>query len=163
MSLKNAFSADERTIKTRMDKCANCKYFVASTGSCGTLLIGGTGIHIKTKQPVKLCGCFMRVKTALRIASCPIGKWEPAMRGIKNMPQVIARAKDIIEQVESRGDQWWTREDIREIVSVHASHYASKISPNTTCVECIKNAYDDIKRMVVNYEATQPEAKKYNR
>ena len=41
----------------RLNICKECPRFFKPTGTC------------------KECGCFMRVKTRLKSASCPIGKW----------------------------------------------------------------------------------------
>lgn len=43
--------------KARLDICKACEHFKERTGQC------------------KLCNCFMKVKTTLRSASCPIKKW----------------------------------------------------------------------------------------
>lgn len=41
----------------RFDMCKACPEFLELTSQC------------------KKCGCFMKVKTALESAKCPIGKW----------------------------------------------------------------------------------------
>jgi len=33
---------------------------------------------IQATKTCKLCGCFMNQKTKLKMASCPIGKWDSA-------------------------------------------------------------------------------------
>lgn len=43
--------------KSRYDICSGCEYFFSPSGNC------------------KKCGCFMKVKTKLTHAKCPIGKW----------------------------------------------------------------------------------------
>ena len=48
----------ERDIKDiRMDICKTCDWFRPKTQTC------------------KKCGCFMKLKTTLEKAKCPIGKW----------------------------------------------------------------------------------------
>ena len=44
--------------KTRFDICQSCPEFVKLTTQC------------------KKCGCVMKLKTKLPLASCPIGKWQ---------------------------------------------------------------------------------------
>jgi hypothetical protein len=43
--------------EARFEQCKACEYFFSPTGTC------------------KKCGCFMRVKTKLKHATCPVGKW----------------------------------------------------------------------------------------
>lgn len=73
----------------RMNACIGCKYFKASTKSCGTLFIGDKlsieeSAQIQDenkithrKKRIRLCGCRMSIKTKLAFAQCPIGKWKP--------------------------------------------------------------------------------------
>ena len=43
--------------KERMDICLGCEHFIKLTHQC------------------KKCGCLMNLKTKLKDATCPIGKW----------------------------------------------------------------------------------------
>ena len=43
--------------QARWETCQACEHFYKPTGTC------------------KECGCFMKLKTKLRAASCPVGKW----------------------------------------------------------------------------------------
>jgi hypothetical protein len=43
---------------SRLAICNACPEFIKSTSQC------------------KKCGCFMSAKTRLKVASCPIGKWD---------------------------------------------------------------------------------------
>lgn len=49
------------------DNCLNCEFLIKATKTC------------------KKCGCFMKEKTKLPHASCPIGKWG----AIQNTEDVI--------------------------------------------------------------------------
>jgi len=64
--------------KRRLDICRTCKFFEASTQSCGTLIVGDeVEIEVKFKRKtIKLCGCVMPVKAKLAFASCPASKWD---------------------------------------------------------------------------------------
>ena len=53
----------------RLNTCKACEHFVDSTKSCGNLVT-----EAFTHSP--LCGCHMPTKTRLKVASCPLGKWE---------------------------------------------------------------------------------------
>jgi hypothetical protein len=57
----------ERTERLRI--CQSCEHYTSS-GTCGTPIVGDT-----LPDGSKLCGCFMAVKTWLRVGSCPIKKW----------------------------------------------------------------------------------------
>ena len=43
--------------QARWAECQACEHFFKPTGTC------------------KKCGCFMNVKTKLKAAKCPVGKW----------------------------------------------------------------------------------------
>ena len=49
--------SDRDLIEQRLEICNQCKYFSKATARC------------------KKCGCFMKLKTTLQKAKCPIGKW----------------------------------------------------------------------------------------
>jgi hypothetical protein len=48
---------DEDTARKRMDICEVCPRLLKTTHQC------------------KECGCFMKMKTKLKNAECPLGKW----------------------------------------------------------------------------------------
>lgn len=48
---------DDVTVEARMTTCLTCPELVPVTHQC------------------KQCGCFMRVKTKLEAAKCPLAKW----------------------------------------------------------------------------------------
>ena len=54
--VKNILIYDEDIINERWDLCKGCE-FLLPTNNC------------------KKCGCFMKVKTRVAKAECPIGKW----------------------------------------------------------------------------------------
>ena len=56
----NNFKVSDQTQKSRIDICNLCERYNA------TLLI------------CKECGCFVNMKTWLKEARCPLGKWGPA-------------------------------------------------------------------------------------
>lgn len=47
----------EEVASARLSACRGCEHFIKLTGQC------------------KHCMCFMRLKTTLPHAECPIGKW----------------------------------------------------------------------------------------
>lgn len=54
---KIADVADEELAEKRMDICRQCPFYLSMTHQC------------------KKCGCIMNLKTKIRDAKCPIGKW----------------------------------------------------------------------------------------
>jgi hypothetical protein len=53
----NTVFVDSASQKARFEICRTCPEFLAITTQC------------------KKCGCFMKLKTKLEKATCPIGKW----------------------------------------------------------------------------------------
>lgn len=56
-SLVSSFSVTKEQRNIRLDKCKSCEHFLKLTASC------------------KECGCFMKAKTWLSSAKCPVDKW----------------------------------------------------------------------------------------
>ena len=69
--MKKVFLHDTEVIERRMAECQGCEHFIKGTSQC------------------KKCGCFMKVKSRIATASCPIGKWgkEYDFMKNKNVPQ----------------------------------------------------------------------------
>ena len=53
----NSPRSPEELANTRLEICKSCEWFRPKSQTC------------------KKCGCFMRLKTTLEHAKCPIGKW----------------------------------------------------------------------------------------
>ena len=71
--------AKHNEYKRRLDICRACKFFEATTQSCGTLIVGDeveTTEVLFRRKSIKLCGCVMPVKAKLAFASCPASKWD---------------------------------------------------------------------------------------
>lgn len=49
--------SDRELIESRLKICNNCEFFNKRMVKCNK------------------CGCFMKLKTTLRQAKCPVGKW----------------------------------------------------------------------------------------
>ena len=63
--IKRILLHDQTIIDRRWAECQGCEHLIKLTSSC------------------KKCGCFMKVKTRLATARCPIGKWEKEYNFIK--------------------------------------------------------------------------------
>ena len=49
--------SNDEIVKSRLEICKTCDYFRPKTETC------------------RKCGCFMKLKTKLENAKCPVGKW----------------------------------------------------------------------------------------
>jgi hypothetical protein len=49
--------AAQELAATRLDICKSCDQYLNMTHQC------------------KVCGCFMELKTKIKISKCPLGKW----------------------------------------------------------------------------------------
>jgi len=79
--------AKSNEYKRRLEICRTCKFFEASTQSCGPLIVGEeveTEVLFRRKS-IKLCGCVMPIKAKLAFAQCPASKWE----GVLSMDEQI--------------------------------------------------------------------------
>ena len=56
--LKNVMLHDQEIIDKRWAECEKCEFLTPKTKQC------------------QKCNCFMKMKTRVATASCPIGKWE---------------------------------------------------------------------------------------
>ena len=65
--IKHSILYDQDIINKRFDECKECDYLVKTTSQC------------------RKCGCFMKVKTRLAMAKCPIGKWDKEYIGDSNV------------------------------------------------------------------------------
>ena len=71
---------------SRLTTCEACEHFVPSTRSCGPLVT-----EAFTDSP--LCGCYMPAKTKLKVASCPLDKWEAIVN-----KQDIERIREFLQR-----------------------------------------------------------------
>ncbi len=62
---RNIWLHDQEIIDRRWSECQGCEYLIKATNQC------------------KKCGCFMKVKTKVATARCPVGKWEKEYDFIK--------------------------------------------------------------------------------
>ena len=53
----HAEKVSEEVAATRFDACTSCEFFIKPTSQCSK------------------CGCLMNLKTKLKLAKCPVGKW----------------------------------------------------------------------------------------
>ena len=70
--IKKVVLHDSAIIDKRFSICQGCDHFIKATSQC------------------KKCGCFMKVKTRISTARCPVGKWEKEYDFIKGRDVVSA-------------------------------------------------------------------------
>ena len=66
--VKNVILYDQDIIDRRWAECEKCEFLIKPTNNC------------------KKCGCFMKAKTRVATARCPIGKWEKEYDFMKGKP-----------------------------------------------------------------------------
>ena len=80
---------DAKIRTERYNTCEGCEHFVSSTKSCGTLVT-----EAFTDSP--LCGCYMPAKVKLKVASCPLGKWEATIH-----PEDVEQIREYLDRPNS--------------------------------------------------------------
>lgn len=111
----------------RLTICEGCEHFVTSTKSCGPLV---TEAFTKSK----LCGCHMPTKTRLKVASCPLGKWEAEIKqnDLDAIRTLIENPKDA------------TNGDLAEL-------YSKATGTNTQasqCSSCNRKMFNELKQLL---------------
>ena len=61
--LEDPTAAPRAVMNERLQTCEQCDHYLPMSGQCD------------------LCGCFMKLKTAMANSRCPIDKWEEWRRG----------------------------------------------------------------------------------
>lgn len=111
----------------RLTICQGCEHFVQSTKSCGPLVT-------EAFTDSKLCGCHMPTKTRLKVASCPLGKWEA---------EISATDLDQIrELIENPNDA--TNGDLARL-------YSKATGTNTEaskCSSCNRRMFNELKQLL---------------
>lgn len=111
----------------RLAICQGCRYFVEKTQSCGDLVK-------EAFTDSKLCGCHMPTKTRLKIASCPLGKWDSEIKSSD-----LKKIKAILDDPTKA-----TNGDLAQV-------YSSVTGTNTqasTCSSCNKRMLNELKTLL---------------
>ena len=126
----------------RLTTCRKCKFFKKKSNTCGTPIVGDTVKY--RKKEYKLCGCFMNIKTRLKFAQCPLGKWNEEANITK------AEYKELKELLSYTVDKV-TREQNRRIAMLHRKYLSSNASPSS-CAPCVVKLINDLHKVVEQYE-----------
>lgn len=111
----------------RLAICESCEHFVKSTKSCGDLVT-------EAFTDSKLCGCHMPTKTRLKVASCPLGKWEAEIKEAD-----LAEIRNLIENTHKA-----TNGDLARIYS-KATGTNTKASQ---CSSCNRRMLNELKTLL---------------
>lgn len=134
---------NEATRQERLEKCKSCKYYQAATRTCGPLGIGKEVTYRKQKK--QLCGCIMPIKTRLKMATCPLGKWESTI----SKTEIL----QIGQYLENRTPGRWTEQEREQVVALYNIATGGNEGV-TTCTGCLENMVMDLKR---TYDAAMAE------
>ena len=124
--------AKHNEYKRRLDICRACKFFEASTQSCGPLILGADEeIEVKFKRKsIKLCGCVMPVKAKLAFASCPASKWD----GVLSVEEQIEFKRFLLDmKAQGRLEQ----NDMLKFYSFK-DKATGAFNERSTCPPCVK-------------------------
>lgn len=142
------FAVPAEVRSQRYHTCLSCKHFRKSTRSCGDLLIGNQLseedladyekqlLITHKKKKVKLCGCFMGVKTWLIFAECPIGKW--GSHGISAYEKEELRI--FLDKIGNKNRL--SEQEIDEIYRWNGMLSGKKLN---RCNECLKQILSDMR------------------
>jgi hypothetical protein len=111
----------------RLTICQGCEHFVQSTKSCGPLVT-------EAFTDSKLCGCHMPTKTRLKVASCPLGKWEAEISA-----EFLEKVRELIENPRNA-----TNGDLAELYS-KATGTNTKASQ---CSSCNRRMLNELKQLL---------------
>jgi hypothetical protein len=124
--------AKSNEYKRRLEICRTCKFFEASTQSCGQLIVGEeveTEVLFRRKS-IKLCGCVMPIKAKLAFASCPASKWD----GVLSMEEQIEFKRFLLDmKAQGRLEQ----KDMLKFYSFK-DKATGAFNERSTCPPCVK-------------------------
>jgi hypothetical protein len=116
----------------RLEICRNCKFFEASTQSCGSLIVGGEEqIEVMyRKKSIHLCGCVMPIKAKLSLATCPAGKWKGLLTDEEKLALI-----ELLDTIESTGK---IDDAQRNKFYAYKDQITQAYNERSTCSACIK-------------------------
>lgn len=138
---------------TRLEICHSCKFYKASTGSCGTLITGDsvendelTATHYRKK--IKLCGCVVRAKVKLSVSRCPAEKWGRHTSKKGAVPLTDEQIKNLGEFMKSLEGVNRVSNEVRENIYKWANKVSDTYVQPSTCSTCVAEIVDILKRIV---------------
>jgi hypothetical protein len=131
------FFVTAETREQRLNTCRSCEHYKSSTGSCGTLVRGET--VKKGKKTVKLCGCVMRLKSGLKAAECPVGKWHSEMN-----KKDLKAAKKWIQHRAGRDSL--SKVEVEQLLEMHSKAFGH--TEMTNCKPCLRQYIRNLENWV---------------
>ncbi len=128
------FWVSQNVRNQRMHNCMTCEHYVAQTRSCGPL---GFGKKVGTKE---LCGCIMPVKTQLKYAECPIGKWQAQITK-QQIDEVAEALKGIKNHVSASQN--------KELQAL-SNKLFGRNNAISNCRSCVRKMIDELRDLVVS-------------
>ena len=123
--------------KDRIAICEKCPHFRKRTRTCGTPIVGN---KVGSKRT---CGCFMDIKSNLKFAGCPLGRWE----GLQITHDEYLEVKELLDSTQhqiSNIQQQQMRLYIEKYLGVRVG--------SSSCAPCVKNNLISLKQIVEQYE-----------
>ena len=144
------FNAPLHIQRERLAICKKCKFYQGTFGTCGTPLIGGTVMPEENevtyyKEKIKLCGCFMDVKTKFRFSACPAHKWF----AIDMKPEEIAALDEFIKRIHKSNKI--ESEDLK-LLYYWFSKVTGKHEKPSGCASCIRDLITEFRRQLGKIE-----------
>jgi len=126
----------------RVNTCRKCKFYKQKSKTCGTPLLGN---EVKfNKKNIKLCGCFMDVKTRFRFARCPANKWRDDHKltevEYKELKELLSHTIDKVTGVQNK-----------QIAILHRKYLNSNANPSS-CRPCVISHINDLHKVIDQYE-----------
>ena len=124
--------AKSNEYKRRLEICRTCKFFEASTQSCGPLIVGDeveTEVLFR-KKSIKLCGCVMPIKAKLAFAQCPASKWE----GVLSLEEQIEFKRFLLD-MKSQG-----KLEDKDLIKFYSfkDKATGAFNERSTCSPCVR-------------------------
>jgi len=124
--------AKSNEYKRRLEICRTCKFFEASTQSCGPLIVGEeveTEVMFR-KKSIRLCGCVMPIKAKLAFASCPASKWN----GVLSMEEQIEFKRFLLD-MKAQG-----RLEDKDLIKFYSfkDKATGAFNERSTCSPCVR-------------------------
>lgn len=130
------FLVSNQTKNDRLDTCRTCEHYVAQTQSCGTLILG------KKVGNAQLCGCVMPIKTTLKYAECPLGKWQAQITK-KDIAAVAEILRDVNHAVTT---------DQNKQLTALSNKIFGRNSQVSNCNSCVKKMVNELRELVKQSE-----------
>ncbi len=118
----------------RMHNCITCEHYVAQTKTCGPL---GFGKKVGTRE---LCGCIMPVKTQLKWAECPLGKWQAQIT-----KEQIAEVEEALQGITHHV----TADKNKELQQL-SNKLFGRNNAISNCRSCVRKMIDELRDLVMS-------------